>query len=93
MTMNGYTMFHEENILQAKLHKISTSFMLVLTAESCEGDDPVVISIERERFSDAINSLYTLRNHAEMYCTKRYLLCLYQHHLDGNMHKVGYCFR
>lgn len=91
--MNGYTMFVKENMFQAKLHESDCRFILVLTAESCDGDDPVVISIESERFSDAINSLYTLRNHAEMYCTKRYLLCLYQHHLDGNMHKVGYCFR
>lgn len=92
--MNGYTMFVKENMSQAKSHESDCRFILVLTAESSDGNESVVtIIIDKDRFSDAINSLYTLRNHAEMYCTKRYVLCLYQRHLDGIMHKVGYCFR
>lgn len=91
--MNGYTMFYDENQLQAKAHKWSERFALVLTAESCSDDSPVIIVLDKDRFSDAIISLYTMRNHAEVYCTKHYMICLYQLNSGGNMHKVGYCFR
>lgn len=91
--MNGYTMFVNDNQSQAKAHEWSKKFTLVLTAESCWEENPVIIVSDKERLSDAIISLYTMRNHAETYCTNRYMLCLYQRHLDGNMHKVCYCFR
>lgn len=91
--MNGYTMFFKENMSQAKLHDSDCRFVLVLTAESFGDGDPVIIVLDKDRFSDAIISLYTMRNHAEVCCTKRYMLCLYQRDSGGNMHKVGYCFR
>ena len=92
--MNGYTMFVKENMSQAKSHESDCRFILVLTAESSGDNESVVtIIIDKDRFSDAINSLYTMRNHAYVCCTKRYMLCLYQRHSDGIMHKVGYCFR
>jgi hypothetical protein len=91
--MNGYTMFLRANLSHARLHDWVGKFLLVLTAESCSGDQPVVIKIEKNRISDAIDSLYSMTNYSERYCTKRYLLCLYQNHSNGIMHKVGYCFR
>ena len=91
--MNGYTMFSGENLLQAKAHEWSTRFLLVLTAESCTGNDTVIIVLDKDRLSDAIISLYSMRNHAEVYCTKHYMLCLYQRHSDGKIHKIGYSFR
>lgn len=92
--MNGYTMFVKENMSQAKSHESDRRYILVLTAESSGDNESVVtIIINKDRFSEAINSLYTMRNHADVCCTKRYMLCLYQHHSDGIMHKVGYCFR
>ena len=91
--MNGYTMFVNENLSQAKAHELSERFLLVLTAESCGAENSVTVELDKERLSDAIISLYTMRNHAEVYCTKHYMICLYQRHSDGNMHKVGYCFR